>query len=117
MKTINRLFAIAAIAGAAVFAAPPVSAAVASTTETTSDYDGYTFEMFYGSDWAQYDEMLVGNANRNEIVLTAVEMCWKSSARIITHDEYATLLKQLLDLGCPYKLALIICCYKMDYHG
>ena len=109
MKTLNKLFAIAAIAAASMFSAQNASAAVlddGTTTETEMPTKcGITFEKVWGSDWAEYDAMLVGNANSCKIVEICVEMCNKHTAGTLTNDEFGDMLNELYNLNCPEELA------------
>ena len=112
MKTLNKLFAIAAIAAASLFSAQTASAAVlddgTTTTEATQEAD-VTFVMYFGSSWAYYDTLIADNPNRNEIVKLGVELHNLVQADAITEDEKVERMEQLYMLGCGTQVLLALC--------
>ena len=103
MKTLNKLFAIAAIAAASMFSAQPASAAVlddGTTTEATQEED-VTFVMYFGSSWAYYDTLIADNPNRNEIVKLCVQMNAARKAGTLTEELSSEIVAQLNALDCP----------------
>ena len=104
MKTLNKLFAIAAIAAASLFSAQTASAAVlddgTTTTEATQEAD-VTFVMYFGSSWAYYDTLIADNPNRNEIVKLCVQMNAAKKAGTLTEELSAEIVAQLNALDCP----------------
>lgn len=109
MKAINKFFAIAAIAATSMFSVQTASAAVVSTYDaTTSEYTGYTFVALLGDDWSKFDELLVGNANREEIVLTGAELYCRYTAGAITMNDCTPYWTKLNSLGCPQVLTMAL---------
>lgn len=116
MKTINKFFAIAAIAAASMFSVQTASAAVQTVNATagtqTETLLNLKFADYYGSGWEDVDKVISDNPNRDQIVMCGVVLRDGLKKGTLSDEEVFNLMNKMSEYGCSGEFIIWISCHE-----